>query len=195
MTIEKGVDWGERVARPTGLVVAGSDAQLAELVTSGSTAPLAASAGDLHRTLGHRRDGPTVHLVPLDVLRVTADGAELCAVAHVIARRSWWHGPIVGVFNCEHLGRWDVAPRGHPNDGYAEVVDVDPTMTLRQRVQAWRRLPSGTHVPHPAISVSRRTTATWTLAPPLTLHVDGVRRGTVHRLTVTVDVDAYHLHV
>jgi hypothetical protein len=68
-------------------------------------------------------------------------------------------------------------------------------MTLRQRVQAWRRLPSGTHVPHPAISVSRDTTASWTLTPPLTLHVDGVRRGTVRRLEVTVDVDAYHLYV
>jgi hypothetical protein len=68
-------------------------------------------------------------------------------------------------------------------------------MTLRQRVQAWRRLPSGTHVPHPAIAVARAASVNWEFGSPLTLHVDGVRRGTVRRLAVTVDADAYHLHV
>ena len=119
----------------------------------------------------------------------------MCAVAHVVARRSWWRGRIVAVFNCEHLGRWDVAPRGHPNDGLAEVLDVDATMTLRQRLQAWRRLPSGTHVPHPAISVSRGPTASWEFARA----VGALRRRRSARrrppLAVAVDADAYHLHV
>ena len=52
VTIRKGVDWGERVARPEGLIVVGSDAELAVLVASGSRAPMAVAAGDLHRTLG-----------------------------------------------------------------------------------------------------------------------------------------------
>jgi hypothetical protein len=195
MTVRKGVEWGERVTRPNGLVVAASDAELAVLVAGGSPPPLAVAKGDLRRTLGDSSAGTTMQLVALDLLRVVADGAEMCAVAHVVARHSWWRGRIVGVFNSEHLGRWDVAPRGHPNDGLAEVIDVDPTMTLRQRVQAWRRLPSGTHVPHPAIGVSRAASVNWEFGSPLTLHVDGVRRGTVRRLTVTVDADAYHLHV
>jgi YegS C-terminal NAD kinase beta sandwich-like domain len=195
MTVSKGAEWGERVARPDGLVVAASDVELAALVGGGSSVPLAVAGGDLRRTLGDSPPGPTMHRVTLDVLRVVADGTEVCAVAHVVARRSWWRGRIVGVFNCEHLGRWDVAPRGHPNDGLAEVVDVDPTMTLRQRIQAWRRLPSGTHVPHPAIGVSRAASVNWEFAAPLTLHVDGVRRGAVRRLAVTVDADAYHLYV
>ncbi len=195
MTIRKGADWGEPVARPQGLVVVDSDAELAELVASGSSAPLAVAAGDLHRTLGDGGDGPTVQRVPLDVLRVVADGVELCAVAHVVARRSWWRGPIVGVFNCEHLGRWDVAPRGHPNDGRADVLDVDEAMTVRARVQAWRRLPSGTHVPHPAIRVSQRAAETWDFAEPLVLYVDGRRHGEVRQLTVTVEADAFHLHI
>jgi len=195
VTIEKGADWGEQVARPGGLIVATSDAELAELAAGASMAPLAASSGDLHRTLGRGHDGPTVHLVPLDMLRVVADGVELCAVAHVVARRSWWHGPIVGVFNCEHLGRWDAAPRGHPNDGRADVIEVDATMTRRARVQAWRRLPSGTHIPHPAIRVSQRSAASWEFVRPLVLYVDGRRRGEVRRLAVTVDPDAFQLHV
>jgi len=195
VTIEKGADWGERVVRPDGLVVASSDAELAGLVASGTKAPLTASAGDLRRALGDGHDGPTMHLVPLDVLRVVADDIELCAVAHVVARRSWWRGPIVAVFNCEHLGRWDVAPRGHPNDGRAEVIEVDATMTIRARVQAWRRLPSGTHIPHPAIRVSPRRTASWEFVRPMLLFVDGRRRGEVRRLVVTVEPDAFHLHV
>lgn len=197
MTIGKGVDWGERVARPDGLVVVGSDAELAVLVASGSRAPMAVAGGDLHRTLGDSDggDGSTVQRVPLDAFRVTADGVEHCAVAHVVARRSWWRGPIVGVFNCEHLGRWDVAPRGHPNDGRADVLEVDEAMTVRARVQAWRRLRSGTHVPHPAIHVSQRTAASWGFARPLRLYVDGRRHGEVINLEVNVEADAFHLHI
>ena len=195
MTVSKGAEWGERVARPDGLVVAASDAELAALVSGGSPAPLAVASGDLRRTLGDGSPGPTMQLVALDLLRVVADGAEMCAVAHVVARRSWWRGRIVGVFNAEHLGRWDVAPRGHPNDGLADVIDVDPTMVLRQRVQAWRRLSSGTHVPHPLIAISQTASVSWEFETPLTLHVDGIRRGAVRHLAVTVDADAYHLHV
>jgi hypothetical protein len=195
MTVRRGAEWGERIARPDGLVVATSDAALAELVDAGSAAPLAVAAGDLRRTLGDGVDGPMVQRVPLDALRIVADGVELCAVAHVVARRSWWRGRIVGVFNCEHLGRWDVAPRGHPNDGRAEVIEVDATMPVRARMQAWRRLRSGTHVPHPAIRVSQCTTTSWEFAPPLTLYADGRRRGTVRRLTVMVEADAFHLHI
>jgi hypothetical protein len=195
MTVRKGAEWGQRVTRPDGLVVAVSDAELAALVGGGSTAPLALAAGDLRRTLGDGRAGPTAQLVPLDVLRVVADGIETCAVAHVVARRSWWHGRIVGVFNGEHLGRWDVAARAHPNDGLAEVFDVDAAMTVRQRVQAWRRLPSGTHVPHPSIRVSRSAGTSWEFTPALHLYVDGVRRGAVSRLAVTVDPDAFHLYI
>ena len=195
MTVRKGAEWGQQVARPGGLVVAASDAELAALVDDRSAAPLAVTGGDLRRTLGDGVEGPTMQRVALDVLRVVADEVEMCAVAHVVARRSWLRGRIVGVFNCEHLGRWDVAPRGHPNDGLAEVFDVDATMSLRQRLQAWRRLPSGTHVPHPAIGVSRSPTANWEFAAPLTLYVDGVRRGSVTRLAVAIEADAYHLHV
>ncbi|MGH9132374.1 MAG: hypothetical protein ACRDZZ_00450, partial [Ilumatobacteraceae bacterium] len=138
MTIRKGSEWGAGVARPEGLVVATSDAELGQLICSGTSLPLGVAAGDLRRTLGHGGSGRVMQRVPLDLLRVDADGVELCAVAHVVVRRSWWRGRLVGVFNCEHLGRWDVAPRGHPNDGRAEVVEVDAAMSMRARAQAWR---------------------------------------------------------
>ena len=61
------------------------------------------------------------------MLRVDADGRRLTAVAHVVARGGgpWWRGPIVAVMNADRLGRWDVAPRAHPNDGRLDVVEVD----------------------------------------------------------------------
>lgn len=195
MTISKGAEWGTTVPRPAGLRVAASDAELADLLAAGTASPLAVRAGDLHRTVGFSASTPTVQRVDVDLLRVEADGRALLAVAHVIARRGWWRGPLIGVFNAEHLGTWDVAPRGHPNDGRAEIVEVDAAMSPRERWQAWRRLGQGTHVPHPRIATSSRTTAEWTFRRPLDLHVDGRRRGRVTHLRVTVQPDAYRLHV
>ena len=76
-----------------------------------------------------------------------------------------------------------------------DVLEVDEAMTVRARVQAWRRLPSGTHVPHPAIRVSQRSAATWEFGTPLALYVDGRRCGKVRQLAFSVDADAFHLHV
>ena len=52
-------------------------------------------------------------------------------------------------------------------------------MTLRARWQARRRLPTGTHVPHPAIRTRRLREASWPFDPPLRLWVDGVAHGSV----------------
>ena len=57
--------------------------------------------------------------------------------------------------NAQYLGRWDVAPRGHPNDGR---VDVLPRRRRRCRratgCRARAALPQGTHVPHPQLADS-----------------------------------------
>jgi hypothetical protein len=195
VTIRKGEPWGTAVARPPGLVVAGSDAELAELVAARDGRPLAVGGGDLHRTIGSPGAGRTVQRVDVDLLEVEADGVEAIAVAHVIARRAWWRGPIVAVFNAEHLGAWDAAPRSHPNDGRADVIEVDPALSVRQRYQAWRRLPSGTHVPHPHIRVAQRHEVSWRFERSLDLWVDGRRHGRVSELRVTVAPDAFCLHV
>lgn len=196
--IRKGEEWGSAVARPAGLVVAGSDRELAALVAADRERPLAVRAGDLARTVAATTDvesRATLQRVDIDVLHVVADGDELLAVAHVIARRRWWRGPIVGAFNAQFLGEWDVAPRGHPNDGRADIVEVSPTMSPRARWAARRRLPSGTHVPHPDIAASQRATAEWDLTSPLDLYVDGRRHGRVRTLRVTVEPDAFQLHL
>jgi hypothetical protein len=194
MTIRKGEDWGEVVAAPPGLVDVATDAALVEHLGGDEPAPVRICGGDLWRSLGGSGGGPDVRRLPVDLLRVEADGATWRAVAHVVARRSWWRGPIVAVMNVDRLGDWDVAPRAHPDDGRADVVEVDPAMPVRARWQARRRLPSGSHVPHPQLAVRRIAADAWTFARPQRLWVDGVERGTVRSLRVVVEPDAAVVH-
>lgn len=132
--------------------------------------------------------------MPIDLLRVTTDGGEHVAAAHVVARRAgplgWWCGPLVAVVNAEHIGRWDVAPRAHPNDGRADVVEVSAAMGRRARWQAWRRLPSGTHAPHPAITMRRIRDERLEWDEPLAVWIDGVLVGRSRSLAVAVLPDA-----
>jgi hypothetical protein len=196
VTIRKGQEWGTAVSRPADLLVCAGDAELAGEVAAGSSRPLAVAGGDLARTAGSAGERSTLQRVPVDVLEVTADHESLHAVAHVVARaRWWWPGPVVGVFNSEYLGTWDVAPRSHPNDGVADVLEVNRAMPLRARLQARRRLPTGTHLPHPMISSRRATQVSWRFERPLHLYVDGRRHGRVRELRVTVRPDAFHLYV
>jgi hypothetical protein len=195
MTIRRGEPWGVEVERPRDLRVVGDDAGLATEVDAGASGPLAVSGGDLYRALGSPGDRPVMQRVTIDLLRVTADERRLTAVAHVVARRSWWRGPIVAALNVDHIGSWNVAPRAHPNDGRLDVVEVEATMSRRQRWSARSRLPHGTHVPHPSITARAATEVVWRFERPVDLWLDGVRSGTVRRLEVSIEPDAFDLHV
>jgi hypothetical protein len=194
MTIRPGDDWGELVAIPDDLVDADSDAALAACVTRGDRRAVRVRGGDLLATLGGPVPGDRVRRLPIDLLRVTADDRSYVAVAHVVARRSWWRGPVLAVMNVDRLGHWDVAPRAHPNDGRADIVEIAAAMGPRARWQAWRRLPTGTHVPHPQLATRRAKRVEWTFERPLRLWVDGVARGTVRSLRVEVEPDAAVVH-
>lgn len=195
MTIRKGEPWGDSVERRSDLIVASSDRQLAALAGERTDRPLGVSSGDLFRTVGAPGQRPEMVRLPIDLLRVEADGVTLSAVAHVVARRSWWRGGILAVMNVDHLGEWNVAPRAHPNDGRFDVIDVDRSMTIRERLQARGRLVQGTHVPHPRISTRTATEATWVFDRPRRLWLDGERVGSVLRLSVAIEPDAAAIHV
>lgn len=195
MTIRKGDAWGVPVARPADLVVAHGDAELARLVASDAGGTYAVAAGDLFRTLGSPGPpGDIAQRLPIDVLEVETDASRHLAVAHVVLRRSWWRGPVVAVCNADHVGEWNVAPRAHPNDGRFDVVSVDPAMRIRERWEARRRLPTGTHVPHPSISTSTATEWTW-VGPPVRVWVDGVAVGRRTSVSIRLRVDAAAVHV
>lgn len=200
MTIRKGEAWGEAGGLPAGGVLVRSDAEARAAVTAARRAGEPAPAvgllgGDLSRTLGGRGDEARLRSddairVPADLGSVLVDGIQHWFVAHLVARRSWWHGRIVAAMNAEFLGGWDVAPRAHPGDGLLDVLDVAAAMPLGDRLRARRRLPTGGHIPHPAIAVSRRPAVQVEFDRPTTVWLDGERVGEARRLSVRVERDA-----
>ena len=95
---------------------------------------------------------------------------------------------VVAVMNAQFLGNWDVAPRSHPADGRLEVLDAQ--LSLSERMQARRRLPTGTHLPHPAIAT--RSVRAWQtdLDPGTEVWLDGVALGRARHLSVRVEPDS-----
>jgi hypothetical protein len=202
VTIDKGQAWG-RPARELSLppaVEARTDAEAREVAERARRAndpvpPLVLLGGDLWRTVGAGADaeharGPDAMALPCDLGSVLLDGRQHWFVAHLVARRSWWRGRVLAVMNAQFWGHFDVAPRGHPNDGAVELVDVAPSFSLADRIKARRRLRTGTHVPHPAITVRRVRVQQETFDPPLRVWLDGVDVGEVRNLSLRVEPDA-----
>jgi hypothetical protein len=198
VTIRRGAAWGATGALPAGALTARSDAEAAMLVeqarAAGRPAPvIRLVAGDLWRTCGgpSREDGAAaVALLPVDVGVVEIDGRERIFVANLVARgRTWWRGPVVAVCNAQYLGGWDAAPHSHPADGRLDVLQIG-SMSLADRWKVGRRLATGTHVPHPAISERRLTGATFTFDRPQGLRLDGVPTGRAREVSVRVEPGA-----
>ena len=185
MTIEKGMPWGVAVPSPTDLRIAPTDRDAREFVVAqrerGTTLqPLGLGGGDLARTMGggHGRFPGTVTKAQVDLLRVRAGERVTWAVAHVVARRSWQRGEVLLAMNAEFYGDYDVAPRSHPNDGKVDIVHVAPGMSWRARRAAAKRARTGTHLPHPQLSIRQVADYSVHFARPLVIWVDGVRWGT-----------------
>lgn len=206
MTIRRRENWGEPGEVPSDARAVSTDAELAETMARGHSCVL--EGGDLFRTLGgvnggvngSRRRTPVRRSEPrlgtrfvIDLMRVVIDeGPVLSAAASVIVRRRWieggvLRGPLHVVMNAEFVGRRDVVPRGHPNDGRVECLEVRSEMGTRQRLRAWRRSVDGTHLPHPSIDV--RSVESVRIGPGVLL-VDGRRFGRVSRVEVSVEADA-----
>ena len=91
--------------------------------------------------------------------------------------------------NAQFVGDWDVAPRGHPNDGRAEIVEAND-LSLRDRIEVRRRLPHGTHLPHPGITVRSLRAATWDFSRARMVSIDGAASFPTCSLSITVLPDA-----
>lgn len=200
MSIRRGEAWGEPGPLPADGVLVRTDAEARRLVEAArrdgtDPPPLGLLGGDLCTTLGGRGDEARLRSddaarLLVDLGRVVLDdGSTHWFVAHLVARRSWWRGRVVAVMNAAWRGRWNVAPRAHPGDGAFDLLDA--TLPLGDRAKARRRLPLGTHVPHPGIRTGRvRDTTTVDLGRPTPVWLDGERVGRTVRLEVTVEPDA-----
>ena len=203
MTIRRGRSWGEAGPLATGAPVATSDAELAALVAAAVLAGRAGAevgllGGDLCRTVGgpgrpDRLGTGDAQRLPVDAgIVMLDDGEPRVFVAHVVAGRAV-RGPLVAAMNAEFVGRWDVAPRSHPNDGRLDLVEAD--LVAGDRWKAWRRLPLGTHVPHPGIAERRVTDAVIELPRAVPVRIDGERAGRARRLRVRCVPDAFTIVV
>lgn len=203
MTIEKDRPWGGPGRLPDDGVTVDDDARARAVVEAAKRAgrpppTLGLLGGDLCRTVGGRGDVARLHgddavTLPTDLGSVLLDGRLHWFVAHLVVRRSWWRGRVVAVMNAQWLGRWDVAPRSHPNDGLLDVFDGD--LSLQDRWKARSRLPTGTHVPHPGIAQRRVSALQVELDRPTPVWLDGERVGEASTLSIRVEPDALHVVV
>lgn len=198
MTIRKNEVWGAPGMLPRNGVLVRSDREASRLVTAARRAgepipPLGLLGGDLCRTLGGTGDearlrSPEAMTLPVDLGSVLIDGSLHWFVAHLVARRSWWWGRVVVAMNAQYLGDWDVAPKGHPNDGRLDVLDGN--LPLGQRLLARRRLPLGTHVPHPGVEQRRVEAIQIDFDRPTPVELDGEPMGSARTLSLRVEADA-----
>ncbi len=185
MVIGKGVDWGSPGTLPPGTPIAASNQALRALLRQG-TRTIGVTGGDLCRTLGG--PGALDMAFPVDLCHVQFDGVADVFAAHLVARRGWWRGPLVAAMNAQFIDTWDVAPRGHPNDGVVDTFEA--TLSVADRLKARRRLVSGTHVPHPKIRQRRLITGEIDFGESLEVWLDGAWVGCSPSVRLRVEPDA-----
>lgn len=206
MTIRRGEPWGEPTTAPCATAVAHDDAAAARLIgaalSAGDGVPeVVIAGGDLARTMGGGTEGriqPGATLVraPVDLIRLTTpDGRSGVALAHVVVRTgrsaaSWWRGGVVLAMNAQYLGPYDVAPRSHPNDGRIDVVRVEASMRVRQRLSARRRAVTGSHLPHPSLRVEAVHSVDVSLGGDMHVWLDGQWWGRTPSVTLSAVADA-----
>jgi hypothetical protein len=162
MTIHKGQPWGRSYEVPLTTRDVDSDWQLAR----GSQEDIhILTAGDLYLSLGQPsgiRIGDTRTLVQIDAMEctITNDTTTYSLHASATIEIGRWCGLgglrrylVVtngGLFNGRHI-----APRAHPNDAFVDLMSLDASMKLRDRINARKLARTGAHIPHPAITISR----------------------------------------
>lgn len=191
MPVEKGQPWGSPGYLPADAPVADSDAALAQLIGAGHAA-VGVCAGDLARTLGASpsadRDGKK-QLLPIDAIEIELpDGSTHLGIAHVVVGSPLRHRESLAIMNAAFIGSFNVAPRAHPGDGRLDVVHA--ALSPSDRAKAWRRLPTGTHVPHPGIRMRRQQDGVLSWAGRKRIQVDGVAVGRASELRFRVRPEA-----
>ena len=161
MTIRKGEQWGSRIAMPSPIRQVHSDSELAHCSSSDF---ISLTGGDIHFTLGSpvlRETETECTLLPVDALqcRITLTNGsvkELLAASCVEVGRffSLLHrGRFICITNGGIVDGRNLALRAHPNDGRFDVMTIDASMSLRDRITARKKAVTGSHLPHPRISV------------------------------------------
>ena len=97
------------------------------------------------------------------------------------------------VMNGQYIRGLDVSPRGHPGDGVAEAQLYALPPGARRAMRA--RLVTGSHLPHPAITIRRARQVLVRATRPAALEIDGTPAGAITALEITLRPAAYRLLV
>ena len=200
MTIRAGEDWGIPVSSaPPNAVVGYSDSDVAVSIAAGQ--PVIVRGGSLHSSLGAPAGQDVTRRMMVDAIDVRRidNGERLgLAIANVLIRRRLFgllRGRAILVSNCGEFNGVNACPRAHPNDGRLDRLDVHHAMSFRQRRLAWRRAASGSHLPHPQLTVSVGESFEMSLHPNEEIVVDGHSRRVTGGAIVTVIPDAGEIFI
>ncbi len=199
MTIKRGQDWGLPAEAGGADQLAANDKELRAIVETNCRhqAPIPVvglTGGDLWRALGapaggHRRlQSKEARQVSIDVIDVSLGDQNYIAVAHIFFLTSWWRGPVTAVMNSEWRGRWRVAPRAHPNDGWLDFLAGD--LPIRQRFLLRERMITGDHLPNSAIRSGRIKEFSQEFSRPTRAILDGVDEGRHDSVSLKIRPDA-----
>ena len=198
MTIRKGEAWGGPGALPPDGVVVSTDAEARDALTAARRAKepfpvLGLLGGDLCRTLGGRGDEARLRsdqamTFPVDLGEALLDGQIHLFIAHLVARRPLWLRQQVAAMNAAWFGALNLGPKAHPNDGLLDVSEG--TLSFGPLLLARGRARTGTHVPHPSITMRRVPAAQVHFNRPMPVWLDGQRAGAFRDISVRVEPDA-----
>jgi hypothetical protein len=211
MTIEKGAPWGRIALTPHDTVVGNSEEAVARAVADGAR-HVVLTSGDLLRAVGTspgetppRVGEPSLQL-PCDAFEVIInDDVLTTAVSSVVVGTRFW--PRLWISAGGFLGRLNVAPRAHPNDGLLDALEFRDRPRPRELLAIRRRMVLGDHLPHPLLAMHRQSAIAWPIsedspgsAPTITprrsvITVDGRRFSGVYRASIAVKPDAFILCV
>jgi YegS C-terminal NAD kinase beta sandwich-like domain len=214
--LRHGQPWGHPPTGPPDVEIAGDDADLADVTLRHPDALVRfrpAPTSDLGRALGLSPDAAGTTEVTLDALAFDTNGRAVNAVivgrppdrvrwttrpasvSVTIDGRRWFAGlaTTVVVASGQFVRGADLVPRGHPGDGWAEVQVY--ALTRNERGAMRRRLPSGTHLPHPRIKTGRARRVEISVDRALPLEVDGRDRARTRQLSVALVPEAIRLLV
>jgi hypothetical protein len=217
--LRHGQPWGRPASGAPDLEIAGDDADLAELMARhpGALARFRPSPeSDIGRAVGLQHGAAGTTEVALDALALDDAGEHAGAdavnavvvgrpphrlhwttlnasIAVTVDGRAWFTGRATSVIvaSGQFVRGADLAPRGHPGDGWGEVQVY--ALARRERGAMRHRLATGTHVPHPRIRATRARHVELETTRALPLEVDGRPRGRVRRLAVTLVPEAIRI--
>ncbi len=215
--IKPGEEWGAPTDAAPNLEISGDDAALAAALPLGQLVRFKPGArSDLALAVGIDPTATRGVALPLDVMRVTTPVGETLAVNMVVAgtapdrltarSRSFaarvtvdgrpvhdGSATTVVVAVGQFLRGNDIAPRGHPGDGRAEVQIY--AVGRRERRALRTRLRTGTHVPHPAIAQRSGRRIAVVFEQPQPLESDGAVLPPTSEFAIEIVANAYQLLV